>query len=116
GLVKALSNLGSVYYMQGKTDASEKMLLQALGLSEKAGYKLGMAESSQVLGDICRQRGMIEKALTYYRLSINCLDKLNFDDLLCKNYQGLFSCYQHKGDYPQALHYHILLLDAEKKL
>lgn len=116
GLVKALTNLGKVLQKLNELNESEHYLLQAFAISNRAGYKLGIAETSQSLGDFYKNKGSIEKAISFYKLSLTCLQHLDFDELLRINYQGLYECYNTNDDYKNALHFHELLLETEKKL
>src|SRR5262249_39787354 len=57
-----------------------------------------------------------DTAIYYYKLSLNKFSKTNYDEELRNIYQGLYECYNLKGDFKNALHYHTALLDEEKKL
>ncbi len=116
GLVKALANLGKVYLLKKDKIKSEQLLVQSFELAKQAGYKLGIAESCQALGDLYKDNLLTDKAISNYKLSLQSIEQLNYDELLRDNYKGLYECFLNLNDYKTALKYHELLLATEKKL
>jgi len=57
-----------------------------------------------------------DKAISYFEKSTIILEKLDFDELMRINFQGLYECYNKKNDFKKALHFHTLLLETEKKI
>lgn len=116
GLVKALTNMGRINMIRKNHNASEQLLLQAFNIAKKSGYSMGVAETSQALGNLYKSDSLFKKALPYFEMSRAHLQKLDFDQLMRINYQGLYECYKALGDYNSALLCHELLLETEKKL
>ena len=62
--VLSLSNLGTVYYFEGKYDDAEKILLQSVNIYN--GYSKGLNN----LGLVYWKMGKLDKAKNYYRQSL----------------------------------------------
>jgi len=116
GIVKAQVDLGKVYTAQNKIDKAHDILKEALDISGKANYGLGIAQSSLAMGTIYENLHLMDTAIHYYQLCLNTLAKTNYDEMFRDAYQGLFECYSFKGEYKNALNYHILLLETVKGL
>jgi signal transduction histidine kinase len=116
GTVKALTNLGKVFTIESKPGRAREYLLQAFTIASEAGYDVGIAESSLALGNFYQSQHQADKAIFYYQTSLAKISKTSFDEIIHDNYQGLYRCYLDQENYPQALKYHVLLSDIEKKL
>ncbi len=116
GLVKALTNIGILYSDQNEDEQAFRFLDSAFVISTQAGFGFGIASSSLYLANLYKKKGQLAKALSYYRLSLSRLSSTDYDEMLQNIYQGLYECYTYMRDYKTALQYHVLLLDAQKRL
>lgn len=116
GLVKALVNIGILYNDQNDYTQAFHFLDTAFQISNEAGIGFGIASSSLNLANLYRKKGQLQKALSFYRLSLSKLDGTDYDDMLQNIYSGLYECYSAQNDYQNALRYHVLLLETQKRL
>lgn len=116
GIIKSLTNLGKVCQAQHKLENSKDFLQEALKLANQSGYASGIAEASLSLGNHYKALHEPYLAIPMFTLSIKKINESNLYDIIRDDYLGLYECYQWVGDVTQALHYHILLFDIEKKL
>ena len=116
GTIKASTNLGKLHLSDKKKALANMYLQKALKLSLECDYDMGIAESSLELGNLNKNMGNNSQAISYYLSSLSNCKETNIDELLRDNYNGLYECYLHKPDYINALKYHVLLLEEEKKI
>ena len=116
GLVKALVNIGIVYSDQADYAKAFHFLDTAFRISNQAGFGYGIASSSVNLAALYKKQDDLPRALAFYRLSLSRLAGTDFDEMLVKIYQGLYDCYSAQRDFETALHFHVLLLETEKRL
>lgn len=116
GIIKSLTNLGKVCQLNNKIDTGKGFLQEALDLATQAGYVSGVAEASLSLGNLYKTSHRPLQAISMFTLSLEKIKESNLYDIMRDNYLGLYECYLSAGDIKQALHYHVLILEIEKKL
>jgi len=116
GIVKSLVNLGKAWAIQNNTLKAEDFLQEAYNIANSAGYDIGVAESALELGSLYHSCHQTDKAIFYFKTSLEKLSESNLDEMMRDNYLGLYGCYSRRGEYQEALRYHVLLLEKEKKL
>jgi len=97
----------------------EKVLqygLRALSISERLGYKRGIANSFNNLGEAHRNQGNYEKALNFYKQSLRINEEL-------ENKLGIASClnsigvvYMYQGNYEESIDYYMQSLTINEEL
>ena len=116
GIVKALTNIARIYIQRGNYNKAYDLLSRAFAISTHSGYKIGIAESGLCLANVYQYQQQTDKAIHYYLLSLGHVNATNYDEILRGIYKGLYECYSSVSNTKAALEYHILLLEAEKRL
>jgi tetratricopeptide (TPR) repeat protein len=66
-LAENLANLGTVLYLQGKLDESQKMLEESLGVGQRTKFKNAIGQSLECMGELFRWEGKADQARDKYR-------------------------------------------------
>lgn len=77
GVAKTLTNLADVYLVLGQWVEAEKMLFQSKNIYEQLGDKKGIANNLNALGLLAEEQAHFQRALQYYRESLNMRLELN---------------------------------------
>jgi putative nucleotidyltransferase with HDIG domain len=112
--VDLLNRLGMTLY---RTDPlmSEVYAEEARVLSERMGYKVGEAESNQLLGVAFATRGRYDKGLEFFRVSRDISLGLGDVEKLAATYTNFGTVYSNLGRLNLAIDYHMKALSIFEK-
>ena len=85
-----------------QTDSSLLLAQEALILSKKKQYEMGIASSSLIIGEICYEKGEYKKANTYLVESIHIFEKNDNYAALGKSYNLMGRVFQHNNRFDLA--------------
>jgi adenylate cyclase len=113
-IVTAMNNIGVVYMFKKATyDKALQYFTRALPLGEKIGDQNNIGSSCVNLGELYFSMGDSEKALFYFKKSLEAYK--NTDDI-AYSLNSLGKLYASKGDYAMAKNYHDQAFEISKKL
>lgn len=111
-----LVELANHLSLLGSFDDAERMLHQALKMSEKSGYREGMLATYGNLGGIHRTRGQLDRAEEMFRKALAMSQELRHLDDVAKAYTNLGVIYLTRGDLDRAEDMHKKALQIDEQL
>ena len=111
---KLLDESSTIYTTNHKYARS--LTEQALSLSNSCNYEAGIALAQNLLGDMDRIRGNHNKALYFYKASLELYKKLSISSKICSCYTNIGVIYVNLGKLEQALDYFNYALEFQMKL
>jgi tetratricopeptide (TPR) repeat protein len=113
--VNALNNLFLEYEFSDDEKAKE-CLSKALTLSQKTGYKKGLAETYVFLGYFAEDKGNYSDALKNYFTSLKISETINNKEGIANAYNSIGNVYYSQGNYQDALKNHFACLKIMKSI
>ncbi len=114
-MVKTLCDLAYLIY-RSDPEQAEGYAGQALILSERTGFKKGMAESHMVIGTSYWARGDFDKALEYYARSLRICEETGDRKGAASCQSNIGNIHRNHGSYELALEYHIKALKIKEEI
>ena len=108
-MVKTLCDLAYLIY-RSDPEQAEGYASQALILSERTGFKKGIAESHMVIGTSYWARGDFDKALECYTRSLRICEETGDRKGAASCQSNIGNIHRNHGSYERALEYHIKAL------
>ena len=103
--ISAFIRLGEIY-IQYKNPKAQRMLENALNLSEKINYMNGVSDSYNAIGDYYYETGDYHPALKYYRKALKLNLSLKNKKKESQGYLNIGNIYSDQGKYNFALEYY----------
>ncbi|GMN05437.1 hypothetical protein MTsPCn5_08250 [Croceitalea sp. MTPC5] len=94
-----------------KTDSLLSLSEEALALSKKGNYPLGISRAMNNIGDHFSDNGNTVRAITYYREALSLADSLKNIKLSTALLNDLATEYSYTGNYAKALESYLLAID-----
>ena len=117
----SLSNIGALYLRRGMDQKALVFLQEAIKISEEISRPKGVAGNLLYIADIHRNAKQYDKADENYKKALNIAKEIEDNKCIKTAYEKLSQLYTDKGDYKQALDYHLLftqwkdrIIDEEK--
>ncbi len=105
GMIKSLSNIGSIHLNQGNYPKALEIQQKCLSINESLGDKRGIAQALFSIGNVYFQQHNTDKALEYYQKSLIIVneldDKTGLNALLC----NIGAIYSKEGNMTKAMEY-----------
>ncbi len=109
-------NLGTIKFLRGYATEALKYFEQSLVYSEKAGTKIGIANSLSRLGNAYSALGQVEKSIEYYERAFDS-SRQRGDRRGAGTWLGnLGSAYSHLGQVEKAIEYYERALDISREI
>jgi len=108
--------LGRIYF-SNNPDKAIDYARQSLKVSERTGFKKGMARAYSLIGGAVSAKGYLDSSLSYYDKEFKILEETGDKTGLGDYYTGKGNVYSVKGDYPEALknYYNALKVTKETR-
>jgi ATP/maltotriose-dependent transcriptional regulator MalT len=98
----AAAHRAEIAIAQDDTDTAERLLAEALARQQSLGFTWGMSATLRILGDLARNQGALERALLYYKESVELGREDGDLRLLTEALVGLASIAAHAGQTSRA--------------
>jgi tetratricopeptide (TPR) repeat protein len=114
--IKILIALASYYSNSGDHARALESCLDAITIAEKCNYKMELGSAQQIISNIYRLKGDLDKALSYLQKAQIIFEEVNEKgDRLSSLLSSIAIIYTLKGDYNKALTYQLKILDMRQK-
>jgi tetratricopeptide (TPR) repeat protein len=80
GLAESLCQHGQLLWRGNQLDAAEEAVLQSITLLLDKGEQSRVCQGYNLLGDICHDKGEIEKAINHYKTALGIASSFNWHD------------------------------------
>ncbi|MCW3075916.1 MAG: protein serine/threonine phosphatase [Bacteroidetes bacterium] len=111
-----LLNKISTAYLEINLENSLDFAKRSLGLSEKMGYKKGMAQAYFLLGNISNYKAEHLEAITWFKKSLLIRKELFLMSDVSQTYSSIGYCYEDMGNFPEAKNNYIASLKIREQL
>ena len=106
--VNVLNELG--WGFRNKLDTAIILGNQALELSKKINWKMGMANSLRTLGTVELRKAEVSKSLDYHLQALKIFEELNYVVGMASCYANIGGDYTEQANYPKAIDYYLKAL------
>jgi tetratricopeptide (TPR) repeat protein len=110
------NDIGKIYWRSAKYDLSSAYTDSAMALSEKLGYKKGIASAWYNTGLIFQSQGNYPEAMKSYFRSLALREKLGDKQGMANSYNTIGVIYWFQKNYPEALRNLEISLDLKKAI
>jgi|GEM_PF-1470557 len=97
-------------------DSTVSLARQAIALSEKINYLVGLGDGYIRLGLVEKDKGNYEEAIVHYRKSLKYRMQIGNEDLISRVYNNMGMAFTWQAQYDSAFHYLLLAVRAAEKL
>jgi tetratricopeptide (TPR) repeat protein/tRNA A-37 threonylcarbamoyl transferase component Bud32 len=112
----SLSNICALYIRRGRHREALVFLNEAIKKSEEIGRPKGIAGNLLYIADIYRKSKQYEEADLNYKKALKIADEIGDNKCIRSAYEKLSRLYTEKGDYKQALDYHLLFTQWKDRI
>ncbi|MDP1803093.1 MAG: tetratricopeptide repeat protein [Bacteroidota bacterium] len=111
-----LLNKISTTYLEIDLEKSLDFAKRSLALSEKLGYKKGIANAYFLMGNICNYKAEHLEAISWYKKSLAIRKELFLMPDVGQTYSSIGYCYEDMGNFPEAKKNYIASLKIREQL
>lgn len=97
-------------------DSAVALAHQAIGLSEKINYHIGLGDGYIRLGLVEKDKGNYDEALAFYRKSLHHRLQIGNEDLVARVYNNMGMAFTWQAQYDSAVHYLVMALKIAERL
>jgi signal transduction histidine kinase len=97
-------------------DSAVVLAQEAIALSEKINYYIGLGDGYIRLGLVEKDMGNYDKALAFYRKSLTFRLQMGNEDLIARVYNNMGMAFTWKAQYDSAVHYLVMALKIAERL
>ena len=116
GMADALSNMGFIYWNQGKYEKALEKSLKAFKIYEEIGDKKGMASVSNDMGLVYYSQGKYDNAIEKHNLSLKIGKEIGDKMSITHSYNNIGLIYRDQGNYEKALDFNLKSLKISEEI
>ncbi|MDN5202098.1 tetratricopeptide repeat protein [Fulvivirgaceae bacterium BMA10] len=114
--IKALENLGRIFYNIGNYDRTLEYFFQGLRIVEKTGDKSKLAGTLNNIGVVYAENKQLEKALEYYQKSLELKEEIGKKGTVAISLSNIGLLYDEMGKHNEAYSRHKKALEIDTEL